>query len=164
MRKAKLLASAALTLLVGLTAVPGASAAVRSPATVTAPATAPEPPAIPEPWNPPFPCNQQSNLGIQGCAERTVDSLDHRIQAEVKVLFGALYDNASRRDLITAQVAWLAYRKADCASQSDEYEGGSEQPVEYILCFAVDDQSRITDLKGFYEDLEAGRKDVPKFP
>ncbi len=53
---------------------------------------------------------------------------------------------------------------ADCTSQSDEYEGGTQQPLEYMLCLAVDDQSRITDLRGFYEDLVQGRKDVPEFP
>ena len=158
MRTANLLASATLTVLVGLTAVSGASAAV------SAPAPAPKPPVVPEPWNPPFACNQHSNLGVQGCAERKVDRLDARIGAEVKVLFRFLYDNASRRDLVTAQTAWLAYRSADCTSQSDEYEGGTQQPIEYMLCLAVDDQSRITDLRGFYEDLVQGRKDVPEFP
>jgi uncharacterized protein YecT (DUF1311 family) len=160
MRRTNLLASAALTVLTGLIAVAGPAAAKNTTTTVPAP----KPPVIPEPWNPPFPCNQQSNLGIQGCAERKVDSLDARIEAEVKLLFRFLYDNASRRDLVSAQIAWLAYRAADCASQSDEFEGGTQQPVEYILCFAVDDQSRTTDLRSFYADLVQGRKDVPKFP
>jgi uncharacterized protein YecT (DUF1311 family) len=128
------------------------------------PAPAPKPPVVTEQFNPPFACNQQSNLGVQGCAERKVDSGDARINAGVKLLFRVLYDNASRRDLVTAEHAWLAYRSADCTSQSDEYEGGSEQPIAYLECLALDDQSRSADLKGFYQALMAGRHNVPAFP
>ncbi|MGA3221293.1 MAG: lysozyme inhibitor LprI family protein [Acidimicrobiales bacterium] len=161
MRTAKLLASAALTALAGLTAVSGASAAsVAAPA----PAPAPKPPVITEQFNPPLACNQQSNLGVEGCAERQVDRADARVNAEVKVLFRFVYDNASRRDLVTAESAWLAYRTADCTSQSDMYEGGTEQPIAFLQCLAVDDQSRSADLKGFYSDLTQGRQHVPAFP
>lgn len=156
MRTANLLAAAALTALATLTAVSGATGAVE--------AAVPRPPVITEQFNPPFACNQQSNLGVEGCAERKVDSGDERINAEVRVLFRALYDDASRRDFVTAQAAWLTYRGADCTSQSDEYEGGTQQPIAYLQCLAADDQSRSTDLKGFYSDLTAGRKNVPRFP
>jgi uncharacterized protein YecT (DUF1311 family) len=168
MRTAKLLASAALTALAGLTVLPGAPAAsAAAPAPAAAPkppAAAPKPPVITERFNPPLACNQQSNLGVQGCAERQVDRGDARINAEVKVLFRTVYDTASRRGLVTAESAWLAYRTADCTSQSDMYEGGTEQPVAFLQCLAVDDQSRSTDLKGFYLALTQGRQDVPAFP
>lgn len=144
----------------GPTAVQAGAATV--PAAVVAPA--PKPPVITENFNPPFACNQKSNLGVQGCAERQVDSGDTRINAEVKLLFRVLYDNASRRALVTAEYAWLAYRGADCTSQSDEYEGGSQQPIAYLQCLAVDDRSRSADLKGFYEALTAGRHNVAAFP
>jgi uncharacterized protein YecT (DUF1311 family) len=157
MRATRVLASAALALLAGLAPSPGAAGA-------TASVPAPRPPVIVEPFNPPFACNQQSNLGVTGCAEREVDTWDARIDAEVKFLFRFLYDNASRRHLVTAQAAWLAYRTADCTSQSDVYEGGTEQPIAYLQCLAADDRSRSTDLKGFYADLTQGRQEVPKFP
>jgi uncharacterized protein YecT (DUF1311 family) len=144
----------------GVTAVPAGAATVS--AAVVAPA--PKPPVITENFNPPFACNQKSNLGVQGCAERQVDTGDARINAEVKLLFRVLYDNASRRALVTAEHAWLAYRGADCTSQSDEYEGGSQQPIAYLQCLAADDRSRSTDLKGFYQALTAGRHNVPAFP
>ncbi|MGO9660072.1 MAG: lysozyme inhibitor LprI family protein [Acidimicrobiales bacterium] len=163
MRTAKPLVSAALTALAGLTAVSAASTASAA-APAPAPAPAPKPPVITEQFNPPFTCNQQSNLGVQGCAEGQVDRADARINAEVKVLFRTVYDNASRRDLVTAESAWLAYRTADCTSQSDVYEGGTEQPVAFLLCLAEDDQSRSADLKGFYLDLTQGRSHVPPFP
>jgi uncharacterized protein YecT (DUF1311 family) len=162
MRTANLLASAVVAALAGLTVAPAASAA--APASAKSPAPAPKPPVITEQFNPPFACNQQSNLGVQGCAERQVDRADDRINAEVKVLFLVLYDNASRRDLVTAESAWLAYRAADCTSQSDEYEGGTEQPIAYMQCLAVDDQSRSADLKAFYAALTQGRGKVRAFP
>ncbi len=164
MRKTNLLASAVLAVLAGLTVAPAASASALAAASARASVAAPKPPVITEPFNPPFACNQQNNLGVEGCAERQVDRGDARINAEVKVLFGVLYDNASRRDLVKAESSWLAYRSADCASQSDEYEGGSEQPIAYALCLAADDQARSADLKGFYSALTQGRSKVPVFP
>ncbi len=163
MRTAKLLVPAALAVLVGpMTAGLVPARASTAPAAVVAPA--PKPPVITENFNPPFTCSQKSNLGVQGCAERQVDSGDARINAEVKLLFRVLYDNASRRDLVAAQHAWLVYRGSDCTSQSDEYEGGTQQPIAYLLCLAVDDHSRSADLKGFYQALTAGRRNVPAFP
>ncbi len=163
MRKTSLVVSA-VAALAGLTVAPAASTSALAAAKSPAPPAAPKPPVITEQFNPPFACNQQNNLGVEGCAERQVDRADDRINAEVKVLFGVLYDNASRRDLVTAESSWLAYRTADCTSQSDEYEGGSEQPIAYILCVAADDQSRSADLKGFYAALTQGRSKVPAFP
>jgi uncharacterized protein YecT (DUF1311 family) len=166
MRTAHVLASAALTALAGLAAAALTVAAPLPAAAAPAAAPAPplKPPVITEPFNPPFPCNQQNNLGVQGCAERQVDQGDARINAEVKVLFAVLYDDTSRRDFVKAEAAWLAYRAADCLSQSDEYEGGTEQPIAYALCLAVDDRSRSADLKGFYAALTQGRSKVPAFP
>ena len=159
MRRSKLLVPAAIAMLAGLSTVSGPAAAVS-----TTKPPAPKPPVIPEPWNPPFACNQQSNFGIEGCIERDIDSKDKRVVAEIRLLFRLVYDDASRRDLVNAQSAWLAYRTADCTSQSDEYEGGTEQPVAYLACLAVDDQSRSADLKGFYSVLVQDQPNPPKFP
>ena len=120
MRTAKFLVPAALAVLAGpVAAGPVAAGPIAAgPIAAAVVAPAPKPPVITENFNPPFACNQKSNLGVQGCAERQVDSGDTRINAEVKLLFRVLYDNASRRALVTAEYAWLAYRGADCTSQS----------------------------------------------
>jgi uncharacterized protein YecT (DUF1311 family) len=173
MRTANLLVPAGLAVLAGLSlagptlAVPAVAATVPAAAATgpaALPAPAPKPPVVTEQFNPPFTCNQKSNLGVQGCAERQLDRGDARINAEVKLLFSVLYDNASRRALVSAEAAWLAYRRADCTSQSDEYEGGTQQPIAYLQCQAQDDRSRSADLKGFYQALTAGRHNVPAFP
>jgi hypothetical protein len=122
-------------------------------------------PAVAAPLKPPvihenftlLPCNQNTTIGLEGC-------FDHRIDAEVAVIFGLLSSNPYRRDLTAAQGAWLAYRSADCQSQSDAYGGGSEATVLYASCLASSDQARITDLHGFYKVLTQGMSKAPAFP
>jgi uncharacterized protein YecT (DUF1311 family) len=128
------------------------------------PGPVPKPPVIPEQFKPPFDCNHSSNLGVIGCALRQLYGADARVDAEIKLLYGLVYDNVSRRDLVSAQRAWLSYRKADCISQADMYQGGSQQPIAYWQCLAVDDQSRSTDLRGFFDALTEGRAHKPEFP
>jgi len=82
----------------------------------------------------------------------------------VEVIFGLLKGGSSRRDFVAAQTSWLAYRDADCQSQSDLHSGGSEQPVVYVLCLAADDALRRQDLKGFFKGLAEGLQNAPVFP
>ena len=125
---------------------------------------APAPPVITEQFKPVLPCNQNTTLGQEGCAEHEVLAADRQLNADIKVVFGLLADVAARQDFVAAQMAWTRYRSADCSSQSDVYEGGTEQPVLYGLCLASDDVSRRQDIKGFFALLTQGQSTVPKFP
>ncbi|HXW78807.1 MAG TPA: lysozyme inhibitor LprI family protein, partial [Acidimicrobiales bacterium] len=115
-------------------------------------------------FRPVLPCNEGTTLGQEGCAEHEVVALDRQLDADVRIVFGLLADDAARRDFIAAQMAWTRYRSADCNSQSDVYQGGTEQPVVYGLCLATDDASRRQDIKGFFAQLTQDRATVPKFP
>ena len=75
---------------------------------------------------------------------------DKQLTQDVKVIFGLLSTSSGRRDFVSAQTSWLAYRTKDCTSQSDVYQGGTGQPVVYGNCLANDDASRRLDLKSFY--------------
>ena len=97
---------------------------------------------ITEQFKPVLPCNNTTTLGQEGCAEHEVVAADRQLNADIKVVFGLLADDAARQDFVAAQMAWARYRTADCSSQSDVYEGGTEQPVLYGLCLASDDVSR----------------------
>jgi uncharacterized protein YecT (DUF1311 family) len=127
-------------------------------------ATVLEPPIITENFSPVLPCNDNTTLGQEGCAEQKVVALDRQLNADVKVVFGLLADDAARRDFVAAQTAWIKYRSADCNSQSDVYQGGTEQPVVYGLCLASDDASRRLEIKGFFTELTQDRATVPRFP
>ncbi|MDA8291554.1 MAG: lysozyme inhibitor LprI family protein [Actinomycetota bacterium] len=121
------------------------------------------PPVISEPFTV-LPCHPATTLGSEGCAEHDLLAADRRIDQEVRVLFGLLHGDAARARLATAESAWLAYRRADCSSQSDAYAGGSFAPVAFALCEVHDDADRSADLRRFYRALVEGRSRPPAFP
>jgi uncharacterized protein YecT (DUF1311 family) len=89
---------------------------------------------------------------------------DKRLNADVKLIFDTWQGGAAQRDFVAAQAAWAKYRQADCNSQSDVYQGGSEQPVVFIYCLASDDTARHQELKVFYKELTQGDTKAPAFP
>ncbi len=122
-----------------------------------------KPPVIVEPFTL-LPCNAGTTIGMEGCAEHRIIAADKRIDREIRILFTVLHDNAARRRLAEAQTAWFLYRQADCRSQADINEGGSQSVVDAAICAVTDDKSRSTDLRGFYRALEQGRQSIPAFP
>jgi uncharacterized protein YecT (DUF1311 family) len=68
-------------------------------------------------------------------------------------IFQLLGDDRARRDFNTAQRAWLNYRKADCFSMSDVFEGGTEAGVVDAQCVASRNNQRIKDLRTFKTSL-----------
>ena len=122
------------------------------------------PPVISEPFKPILACNQNTTIGQEGCGERQVLAADRRLDGDVRLIFSLLRDNTAVRSFVTAETTWLTYRNEDCASQSDVYEGGSEQPVAYVYCLTTDDESRRQDLQSFFKALAQGLAKVPMFP
>jgi uncharacterized protein YecT (DUF1311 family) len=123
-----------------------------------------KPPVITEDFKPVIACDPTTTAGQEGCGEHKVLAADAQLDADLKVIFDLLTGDAARRDFVTAQTAWLTFRNADCKSQSDAYQGGTEQPVAYIYCLAADDSTRRQELKGFYNVLTQGLDHAPKFP
>jgi uncharacterized protein YecT (DUF1311 family) len=105
----------------------------------------------------PLPCSgkpsHRTTLQQEGCAEQQILRTDAKLNALAKAIFPLLADDAARRRFNTAQRAWLAYRRADCASVSDEFEGGSESPVLAAQCDAARNGVRLKDLRAFDDAL-----------
>lgn len=143
----------------GLTLAAGAAVVLSAIATVDAgpPAQAASshlaqlsPPVIREQFTPlPCPRHPQSTLELEGCAERRIVSADRRIDRVLAAIFPKLFDDGARRRLIDAQHAWLAYRKADCMSVSDRYEGGTLAGLLAAECTADRSAHRLKDLLAF---------------
>jgi uncharacterized protein YecT (DUF1311 family) len=114
------------------------------------------PPAIREMFTP-LPCsgkpNSRTTLQQEGCAEHDVLRTDKQIDALAKSVFALLRDNAAKRRFLAAEKAWLAYRRADCSSMSDVFEGGTQAPVVDAQCSAARNRVRIKDLRTFASDL-----------
>jgi uncharacterized protein YecT (DUF1311 family) len=124
-----------------------------------------QPPPIKERFSPVLPCSPNTTVGQEGCGERLVLADDKLLTRDTTVIFHLLHTASARRDFVSAQTSWLTYRTKDCTSQSDVYQGGTEQPVYYANCLASNDVARRLDLKTFYVVLtqRLGPK-APAFP
>ena len=107
----------------------------------------------------PLPCSgkpgHRTTLEQEGCAEHQILRSDAQINSLAKSVFGLLHDDRARRDFNAAQRAWLNYRKTDCLSMSDVFEGGTQAGVVDAQCVASRNNQRVKDLRGFRRDLSA---------
>ena len=135
---------------IALTAL--AAVAVLAPlATAT---TRPRPPVVRESFTP-LPCSSSTTLGREGCAEQRILRSDRQINALARAIFPRLGDDAARRRFIAAQHSWVAFRRADCLSVSDVYEGGTEAGVLDAQCTAERNTERISELKALLGRLRS---------
>lgn len=61
------------------------------------------------------------------------------------------YGNGSDDALRAAQRAWIPYRDAACAAESQLFEGGSMQPLIEHSCMASLTERRTEDMRAAYE-------------
>jgi uncharacterized protein YecT (DUF1311 family) len=125
--------------------------------------TPPAPPVVPGPAGTKVPCNQGTQIGLDGCAYLRLVAADKLLNSDIRAVW-AILPSVDRPDFVAAQSAWLKYRRADCVSQADFFRGGTIQPMEYTLCLAGDDALRRQDLKSFYSSLAPGLASAPRFP
>lgn len=117
-----------------------------------------QPPVITEPFTP-LPCpkdpaERQTTLGIKACLAQRILRSDAKINTLVKAIFGKQPDDTGRRKVIAAEKAWLTYRDAACSSEADVYRGGTAQPVAYLTCTAVRNDTHAKELSAFLEQLK----------
>jgi uncharacterized protein YecT (DUF1311 family) len=136
----------------------GAGGASKAPAKATL-----KPPVIHEVFTL-LPCDPNTTVGTEGCEEHQVVKFDGVVDRAEAVIFSLLHDASARKRLITAQEDWVRFRLAECRSESDAYEGGSEAPVVAGQCMETIASSRLADLKAFYTSLTSGRTNPPAFP
>jgi uncharacterized protein YecT (DUF1311 family) len=134
-----------------------ATALALVPVTASASAAKLAPPVIHESFTPlPCPAKPTSTLDLEGCAEQRILRTDRRIDAVARSIFARLFDDAARRRFVAAQRAWLAYRRADCMSMSDRYEGGTLAGLVASSCTADRSAQRLKDLTALVRLLKKG--------
>jgi uncharacterized protein YecT (DUF1311 family) len=156
-RPSLLIALASATAAVAVASPAGASPTGASPAGASRGHAAKlAPPVIHESFTP-LPCNGAPNhrttLQLEGCAEQQILRSDKKIDGLNQAIFGKLFDDRARRDLITGHKAWLAYRHAFCQSESDAFEGGTEAGVLFAICEGSVNSEHVKDLNTFLADL-----------
>jgi uncharacterized protein YecT (DUF1311 family) len=112
-----------------------------------------------------LPCNKNTTLGMEGCAEVQLLRADKRLNQQVAIIFDLFRAKGQKLEFVKAENSWFTYRGEDCESFSDIFQGGSIAPVDYANCEAQDDMARSTDLHSFYEELTQGdNTNLPPWP
>ena len=86
------------------------------------------------------------------CAGRAAEASDRKLN-QVYRQVRANYKGTSQDDrLVTAQLAWIKFRDAECTVAAGRFEGGSMAPMVYAGCVDRLTQQRIQDLKRYLEE------------
>ena len=96
------------------------------------PSVAAGPPTVREVFTP-LPCDPNTTVGMEGCAEHRILRADKRVDLVVQLLWHHSTP-AGQAHLAAAQAAWQDYRQAACLSESDNYAGGTLAPVVAGRC------------------------------
>ena len=142
--------------LLGLSACSGSSSSPATPPSASATPTASSAdraPRVAEVFTP-LPCQPNTTIGMEGCAEHRVLRADVVINRDLAALWRRASNPAARQHLVDAQTAWVAYRKATCISEGDAFDGGSLSIVISARCLA-----RITEIHA--HDLTRQRQSGP---
>jgi hypothetical protein len=63
-----------------------------------------------------LPCAKATTIGLEGCAEHRVLSLDHRIDQLAQEVLHLLPGATAKRGLVRAASEWAIYRRLTCSS------------------------------------------------
>lgn len=84
------------------------------------------------------------------CAAAAFKAADSTLNRDYKAITARLGDDAAgKKALVKAQRAWLAYRDAECAFQTNAVAGGSIAPMIQSDCMTALTQARVADFKGY---------------
>ncbi len=100
---------------------------------------------------------------LNACAARDYAVADRAMNAQWRVTLARVRarDRENGKDsfgpptterLLKSQRAWLAYRDAECALESEEARGGSMQPMLQAGCLARLTEARTEALKQIFEE------------
>lgn len=91
-----------------------------------------DPPTVTEEFTP-LPCDPNTTVGMEGCAEHRILRADAVVDRRVRLLWDKATPDGQVH-LAAAQSAWQDYRKAACVSESDAFAGGTLAPVAAGQC------------------------------
>ncbi len=94
----------------------------------------------------------QTQVEMTMCAGRAAKSSDRELNQMYRQV-RAKYKGTSQDDrLVTAQLAWMKFRDAECAVSAGRYEGGTMAPMAYAGCVDRLTQQRTKDLARYLEE------------
>ena len=91
-------------------------------------------------------CAGTTTLGLEGCAEHRILTLDRRIATAQRGVMRLLRTTGARERFVRAEGDWVTYRHSTCLSDADVVAGGSLAPVDYANCLVGLDQQHLARL------------------
>ena len=101
--------------------------------------------------------NAQDQATMNECAGKAFNEADAKLNDAYKQIEGRLKDNAaSKKLLVDAQRAWVAFRDAECNFQGGPpADSGSMYPMVVASCKAALTNGRLKDLQGYLNCTDA---------
>jgi uncharacterized protein YecT (DUF1311 family) len=100
------------------------------------------------------PCaGAQSQGEMNICWAKESKAADARLNETYRQFMARLNDE-EKVQLKKAQLAWIAYRDANCDFVADQYKGGTMRPLIAAICVADATNNRTTELKAQMKERE----------
>lgn len=96
--------------------------------------------------------NDESQMGMNICADAAYKAADARLNKAYAAVRAATDDSAgSRKLLVEAQRAWIAFRDAECAFSTEDSKDGSIYPMLMAECLESLTDERTKQLEAYIE-------------
>ncbi|PRH89633.1 hypothetical protein C5L14_03475 [Labrys okinawensis] len=102
--------------------------------------------------------NAATQADMNECADKAFKKSDADLNAVYQQIEQRLKDNAdTKKRLVAAQRAWVAFRDAECTFSASGASGGSIYPMVYSMCLDRVTQARVRSLEAY---LSCGEGDT----
>lgn len=97
-----------------------------------------------------YDCNSSTQTDMTLCANALNKAADKELNTLYQQINQRLKDQPqSKKLLVSAQRAWLAFRDAECRFSTSGVEGGSLYPVAYSNCITALTKTRVESFKQY---------------
>ncbi|WP_025126301.1 lysozyme inhibitor LprI family protein [Pseudomonas sp. PH1b] len=100
-------------------------------------------------------CDSSTQTDMNLCAGVQSKAADKELNALYQQINQRLKDQPhTKKLLLSAQRAWVAFRDAECSFSTSGVEGGSLYPVGYSNCITALTQARVESFKNYLKCME----------
>ena len=96
--------------------------------------------------------NPMTQLEMNVCAGQAAKASDRELNQVYRQVRAKYKGTSQDNRLVTAQLAWVRFRDAECTMAAGRFEGGTMAPMAYAGCVDRLTQQRTQDLKGYLEE------------
>lgn len=97
--------------------------------------------------------NAQTQTEMNICAAQSAQAVDRRLNQVYQQTRAKYKNRETGNQLVTAQLAWIKFRDANCAMERDRFKGGTMAPMIHSNCVERLSNQRVKDLQILNEDF-----------